>query len=701
MPSGSPPVRLKKELSLGKIYAIAIGATLGSGFFLLPGLAAAQAGPAVIVSYLLSALHLLPAVLSIAELSTAMPRSGGIYFFLDRSMGPLIGTIGGVGTWLALILKTAFALIGMGAYISLFFPGLQIVPLAIGFAIFFTLINLFGAEKSGGFQVLMVCMLAFFLAWFIGHGLLQVTPATFDGFWDAGFDGIYATTGLVFVSYVGLTKIVSISEEVQNPERNLPLAMLLALGTAVIVYSGGLYVMLNLLPAAELHSSLTPAADAARLLVGPVGAIAMTIAAMLAFFSVTNAAILSVSRYPLAMSRDHLLPSLFRGLSKRGTPLQSIILTSGTIILVLLLLDPARIAKLASAFQLVLFALCCLAVIIMRESRIDSYDPGFRSPLYPWMQLAGIIAPMLLVLEMGWMSILFTIGLITLSVSWYFWYARDRVKRGGAIYHSFARLGERRDDGLDRELRGILKEKGLRAEDPFDMIVARADIFDADAGDTFEDVVQQVAARFSQYLPYSATALETRFLEGTRVGATPVTRGVALPHLRLTNIERPELAIVRAPAGIRVEADQMMVTDNELEKPVFAFFFLVSPENNPGQHLRLLAQIASKVEEENFMEQWFAPKRVQRLKEIFFRDERILSLLCTHGTKTGELIGRRIREIDLPPDALIAMVYRKREIIIPKGKTVLKEGDQLTIIANATAIEELKSRYGYISMQRL
>jgi len=113
--------QLKKELTLFNIYTIATGATIASGFFLLPGLAYSQAGPAMIFSYLIAAIPVIPALFSTAELATAMPRAGGIYFFLDRSMGPLVGTIGGIGTWLALILKTSFALVGIGAYMSLFF----------------------------------------------------------------------------------------------------------------------------------------------------------------------------------------------------------------------------------------------------------------------------------------------------------------------------------------------------------------------------------------------------------------------------------------------------------------------------------------------------------------------------------------------------------------------------------------------------
>jgi len=148
--------QLKKDLTLFNIYTIATGATIASGFFLLPGLAFAEAGPAMVLSYIIAAIPVIPALFSTSELATAMPRAGGVYFFLDRSMGPMLGTIGGIGTWIALILKTSFALVGIGAYLSLFFPDISMLPLAIGFALIFGIINLFGAKKSGSFQSILV-----------------------------------------------------------------------------------------------------------------------------------------------------------------------------------------------------------------------------------------------------------------------------------------------------------------------------------------------------------------------------------------------------------------------------------------------------------------------------------------------------------------------------------------------------------------
>ncbi len=138
--------RLDKELNLFDVYAISTGAMFSSGFFLLPGIASAEAGPAVVLAYLIGGVMVLPAMFSASELSTAMPRAGGPYYFLDRSLGPMVGTVGGLGTWLALIFKSAFALIGMGAYLAIFL-NVPIKPIAIGFTVFLRCSMFSGLKK--------------------------------------------------------------------------------------------------------------------------------------------------------------------------------------------------------------------------------------------------------------------------------------------------------------------------------------------------------------------------------------------------------------------------------------------------------------------------------------------------------------------------------------------------------------------------
>ena len=684
---------LKKELTLLNVYAIATGTTLSAGFFLLPGIAFNEAGPAVVLSYLIAAIPLIPAMFSMVELSTAMPRAGGAYYFLDRSMGPFVGTIGGLGTWLALVLKTAFALIGMGAYIRIFWPDVPVVTLAVTLAFFFGVVNLFGARKTGSFQVFMVFALLLILFVFIGEGLPQINSQNFDGFFDKGGVSIISTAGLVYISYVGITNIASVAEEIENPERNLPLGVFLAIATAIAVYAVGTTIMVGVLPAEKLAHDLTPVASAAEVLFGNWGKIGVTVAAVIAFASVANAGILSASRYPLAMSRDHLIPGKFSKLTPRNIPHYGIAVTVGLIIFLVMSFDIASIAKLASAFQLLMFALICFAVIVMRESRIEAYDPGYRSPFYPWMQLFGVFSPVWLIAEMGMVPILFSLALVTLGTVWYISYARERVVRSGAIYHLFARLGEQRFEGLDRELRGIMKEKGVREEDPFDEVVTRAEVMEFSQKYLFEDITHDVAKELARSLRIPADELEQGFMEGSRIGATPISHGAALPHIRLADIKRAEMVIVKAKETCFVEAPDFSGKIS-LQGPIHAFFFLVSPSENPGQHLRILAQIAGRVDDEDFLKDWLAANDEQELKEILLRDERFLSLRIRSNSPSSVLIGRSLGEIRMPEGSLVALIRRKGETIIPRGQTVLEEGDRLTVIGDAHGIEKLNNEYG-------
>jgi basic amino acid/polyamine antiporter, APA family len=434
---------LEKQLGLMDVYAICTGAMFASGFFLLPGIAAANSGPSVILAYLVSSLLMVPAMYSIAELSSAMPRAAGTYFFIHRSMGPLAGTVGGLGAWLVLIAKSAFALVGMGAYLSLFveFPAR---PLAIALTVAFGLLNIFGAKETARLQVWLVVSLVAIMTFFIANGVLDMATGdanvsgSFRPFFPFGIEGFVSTIGLVFISYAGLTKVSSAAEEIRDLDRNLPLGMILALLTVGAIYTLGVTVLVAVLPPAELREDLTPVASAGQLVFdwmpGLLGLGLIVVAAVLAFASTGNAGILTASRYPLAMARDRLLWSRFDQLGRFGTPTLSVVVTCTLMIAAILFLDVERLASLGSAFLLLLFALINLSVILMRESRMTSYAPGYRSPLYPWMQIVGVIAMIGLIFTLGAFYLVFIVAILLLSYLWYRFYVRDEVPRRGAIY---------------------------------------------------------------------------------------------------------------------------------------------------------------------------------------------------------------------------------------------------------------------------
>ena len=545
--------RLQKKLSLLDVFVLATGTTLSAGFFLLPGLAAEKAGPSIILAYMLAALPLIPATFCTIELTTAMPRAGGFYYILDRALGPVFGTIGGIGTWLAMVLKVAFALIAMGFYLSLFLPSLPIVQIAVLLAVAIGILNLAGSRMSGSFQIVLVMSLIVLLVIFISGGLPTVQVQNFQGLFDISSNSLIATAAMVHVSYAGLTKVTSLSEEVKDPERNLTYGIFISLGVAITIYVLGTIVMVGVIPMDILSGDVTPVATAANYIFGKYGVIMVSFAALLAFISVANAGTMSASRFPLAMSRDNMMPEFLQKLSSRSMPHYSILVTVLAIVLVLILLDTTKIAKLASAFQLLMFLLVCVAVIVMRESRIDSYDPGYRSPFYPWMPILGIISSYWLLTGMGIIPKLFSVVMIIISIIWYKVYVKKRVMRRGAIFNMFENLGKSRSENLDRELRGILKEKGLRKDDPFDELIMRSSVIDVYDKTSFEEIVEEVSEEFVSVMPLYHDEIKKPFLEGTRVGNTPVTKEVALPHFRIKNIQRMEMVIVRAKNGIEIQ----------------------------------------------------------------------------------------------------------------------------------------------------
>lgn len=682
--------KLQKKLKLLDVFVLATGTTLSAGFFLLPGLAAEKAGPSIIIAYIIAAIPLIPATFCTIELTTAMPRAGGFYYILDRALGPVFGTIGGIGTWLAMVLKVAFALIAMGFYLSLFLPSLPIVQIAVLIAVIIGFLNLAGSEMSGGVQVVLVMSLLILLIIFISGGIPAVHQQNFNGIFDISSNSLIATAAMVHVSYAGLTKVTSLSEEVKDPERNLTYGIFISLGVAITIYVLGTVVMVGVVPMNILSGDVTPVATAASYIFGKFGVIMVSVAALLAFISVANAGTMSASRFPLAMSRDDIMPSFLQKLSSRSMPHYSIIVTVLAIILIIVFLDTTKIAKLASAFQLLMFLLVCVAVIVMRESRIDSYDPGYRSPFYPWMPILGIVSSYWLLSGMGLVPKLFSIAMIIISVIWYKIYVKKRVMRRGAIFNMFENLGKSGTENLDRELRGILKEKGLRKDDPFDELVARSPVVDIQYKAEFEDIVDIVSRKFSKVLHMYEDEIKKPFLEGTRVGNTPVTKSVALPHFRLKNISRMEMVIVRAKNGVDIKFENPLKGFEEETQTVKALFFLISPENNANLHLRILAQVAGVVDDKQFQQYWSDATDEQQLKEILIHDERYLSVSLDDSSR---LVGMKIKNVELPDKCLIAIIKRENEIVVPDGDTEFQYGDKVTVIGEPVSILEFQKLY--------
>ncbi|MFB6201100.1 MAG: amino acid permease [Halorhabdus sp.] len=454
------PTDLERDLGLYATITISIGAMIGSGLFVLPGLATKIAGPAVVLAYFLAGLIVLPAALSKAEMATAIPESGGTYLYIDRAMGPLPGTIAGIGAWFSLVFKSAFALLGLGAYLAVLGSVSLSTPLvkAIGIALAVVLIvvNVVGVKQTGRLQAGIVTLVLLALVAFVADGLTFVEQARFHPFFRHGSAGVLEATGFVFVSYAGVTKIASVAEEVENPGRNIPAGILVSIGTMMLVYTLVVFVIVGNVDHASLKQTLTPMADAAETLLGGYGGLVFAGVAVLALTSMANAGILASSRFPLAMSRDDLAPPELSTISDRfRTPVAAIAFTGVTLLVLIATVPVRELAKLASAFQILVFSIVNVALIAFRESGLEWYDPAFRSPGYPWVQAFGLVAGLLLLTQMGALPLAGAGGLVGFGLVWYRLYGRARTDREGAAVDALRRSVSRQT--LDRTKQAIAR----------------------------------------------------------------------------------------------------------------------------------------------------------------------------------------------------------------------------------------------------
>ena len=703
--SGDGGARLEQKLGLIDVYAICTGAMFASGFFLLPGIAAANAGPAVVLAYAVSSLLMVPAMYSIAELSSAMPRAAGTYFFIHRSLGPLAGTIGGLGAWVVLIAKSAFALVGMGAYLGLLFD-VPVRPLAIALTVAFALLNIFGAKETARLQVWLVVTLVSVMAFFIAAGAFEVVRGEpelvrggFDPLLPFGVESLLGTIGLVFISYAGLTKVSSAAEEIRDLDRNLPLGMILSLVTVGVIYTAGVAILVAIIPQQELWTDLTPVATAGEVvfgwLPGPIGVGLIVIAAATAFASTGNAGILTASRYPLAMARDRLLWSGFDHLGRFGTPVLAVITTSVLMIVAIIFLDVERLASLGSAFLLLLFALINVSVIVMRESRLSSYAPGYRSPLYPWMQILGAVTTLGLIFTLGLFYVVFVVTIIAVAVVWYRLYVRSRVTHRAAMYGVFHRLGEQHDDGVDEELWGILQERGVDGDDPFDELLARAIVFDVEGRVDLDEILTRVATRIRGRLKQPMEGLDEGLSAAAARAVVPDGAPAVVHDLLRHDLTRPLIVLVRAKRGVRISSGRRfpgstLPQDAGAAGPrTQALLFLLSPEGRLTEHLRRLAQLVTTVEGETFEDEWRRAHDEQALLETLLRDERYASVTVGAADAPADLADKRLKELDLPGNLLVALVRRGDRTIVPDGDTLLRPGDRLTVIGTPADVAEL------------
>ena len=617
--------KLKRELRFLDLFCVAAGTMISSGLFVLPAIAYKHVGPVVFVAYLVASLLVIPGMLCKAELATAMPKAGGDYFFIERSMGAGFGTLAGLSAWFSLSFKSAFALIGIGAFATLLFPEfnqLHVKLIAVGCCLAFGLVNVIGVKHAGRLQIALVLGLIVLLLTYVVKGLPAMQLDNFHPFIhaDAGFRQIMAAAGLIFVSYGGLTKVASIAEEARDPGKDVPRSMIAALVIVSVLYVLAILVTVGLLgPAlvdADGNASLTPISDGARQSMGNAGLILLSVAAVLAFVSTGNAGILAASRAPLAMSRDKLLPAFFQTVHRRfRTPHYAVITTTLFMAVVILFLDLEMLVKTASTLKILLFAFSILSVIVMRESGLQNYRPRFKVPFYPWLPVAGVLCYCVLLFEMGLVPLLVTGCFLALGLLWYWLYGRIYSNRISALVHLVRRVMAREIDGglLNSELKTILLERDEIVEDRFDVLVKNARVLDCHEDVSRDQAFDMLAAELAARVDVDQAEINRLMRKREEESSTAIAPGMAIPHFVLPGEHTFEIVLARFAKGISFGGE----TD-----PVHAVFVLAGTKDERNYHLKALMYVAQIVQNPEFMQRWREAADAEGLRDLVLLAER-------------------------------------------------------------------------------
>jgi len=445
---------LAKDLSLLAALTIGIGTMIGAGIFVLPGQAAAAAGPAVALSFVVGGIISLFTAMSASELGTAMPKAGGSYYYVNHALGPLFGSIAGWGNWMGLAFASAFYTLGFGEYLASFMPipaltlgpvgltSFQVGALIAGFA--FIAVNYVGAKETGGVQIVIVVTLVGILTLFSLLGLLQADVSTLRPFFPTETGGVTAVlpaTGLVFVSFLGFAKITTVAEELKNPGRNLPRAVIGSVVIVTVMYAIIMVVLMGVINWRQLgpEFTTTPVLDVAGVSFGAIGVAGvgvglLTFAGLLATASSANASILASSRINFAMGRDKLISAKLNEIHPRfATPYRSIAVTGGLILLFIVVGNVKPLAKAGSVLHLIVYGLLNVGLIVMREADVEEYQPEWKTPLYPVVPVLGALSSFGLIFFMKPLYIGLAVVFVGGGAVWYFTYARGTTDKQGIL----------------------------------------------------------------------------------------------------------------------------------------------------------------------------------------------------------------------------------------------------------------------------
>jgi mannitol/fructose-specific phosphotransferase system IIA component (Ntr-type) len=297
-------------------------------------------------------------------------------------------------------------------------------------------------------------------------------------------------------------------------------------------------------------------------------------------------------------------------------------LLTGLFVATSLFLHLKVLVEAASLVLILGFVLSSVCVIVLRESRVQNYRPSFRAPLYPGLQLAGILGFGLLIFEMGHEAFMILAGLFVVGIASYWTYGRNRIQKDYALLHLIQRLTARElvTGTLERELKEVVRERDEIVLDRFDELISNALILDIEEQIAMRDCFELAGDRLGSRIGMDGALLTEKLIERENQTSTLLSAFLAIPHVVIPGSNTFEIALVRARKGIVFSDDARNVS---------ALFILAGTLDERNFHLRALASIAQIVQEQDFEERWMAARDEDGIRDVVLLGKRLRREMAT------------------------------------------------------------------------
>lgn len=346
---------LLRTLTLKDAVGIGLGAIIGAGIFVVTGIAAGVSGPAFLIGLLIAGIIATFNALSSAQLAAIYPQSGGTYEYGYILINPIFGFSAG---WMFLISKLAAAgvvAIGFGSYFNQLVPLFSPITFSVLAVLFLTFANYFGIKKAGILNLVIVTITLLSLLYLVFGGIPEIKTENFTPFAPFGISGVAEAAALLFFAFTGYARIATLAEEVAEPKKTIPKAIIITIISAIVLYTVISIVAIGAIGTEKMASSTSPLQLVADALATPGISSIITIGASTAMLGVLLSQILGISRMMLAMGRRNDLPPIFQKIHSRYRVPHIGILLTGIIILILTLFGTFEYIVRAATFTILLY----------------------------------------------------------------------------------------------------------------------------------------------------------------------------------------------------------------------------------------------------------------------------------------------------------------------------------------------------------